>query len=60
VVLIRRVNFKGFYVPVGVILPVFNGKPSANVDVNWAPGVVRLCLIGVRAWLTLDCHEPVS
>jgi hypothetical protein len=60
VCLIRRVNLQDLYVPVGVILPLLDGKSSTNVDVNRAPGVVRLSVIGMRARLTPNRDEAVS
>jgi hypothetical protein len=60
VCLIRRVNLQDFYVPVGVILPVLDGKFSTNVDVNGAPGVIRLGVIGMLARLGPNRNEPVS
>jgi hypothetical protein len=60
VCLIRRVNFQDFYVAVGVILPVLDGKFSANVDVNRTPGVVRFGVVGMRPRLTSNRCEPVS
>ena len=60
VCLIRRVNLQDFYVPVGVILPVLDGKSSANVDVNRATGVVRFSVIGMLARLSPNRDEPVS
>jgi hypothetical protein len=60
VCLIRRVYLQDFYVPVGVILPVLDGKSSANVDVNRATGVVRLSVIGMFARLSPNRDEPVS
>ena len=60
VCLIRRVNLQDFYVPVGVILPVLDGKSSANVDVNRATGVVRFSVIGMLASLSPNRDEPVS
>jgi hypothetical protein len=60
VCLIRRMNLQDFYVPVGVILPVLDGKSSANVDVNRATGVVRLSVIGMLARLSPNRDEPVS
>jgi hypothetical protein len=58
--LIRRVDFQDFYEPISVILPVLDGKLSANVDVNRASGIVSLCIIGMRARFTLESHESVS
>jgi hypothetical protein len=58
--LIGRVNLQDFYVPVCVILPVLDGKSSGNVDVNRAPGVVRLSEIGMLARLIPNGDEPVS
>lgn len=60
VCLIRRVNLQDFYVPVGVILPVLDGKFPANVDVNRAPGLIRLAVIGMRARLTSNRDKAVS
>jgi hypothetical protein len=60
VCLIRRMNLQDFYVPVGVILPVLDGKFSTNVDVNRAASVVRLGIVGMRARLTSNRHEAVS
>ncbi len=46
--------------PVGVILPVLDGKSSANVDVNRATGIVRFSVIGMLARLSTNRDEPVS
>jgi hypothetical protein len=58
--LIRLVNFEDFYMAVAVILPVFDGKFSANVDVNRATGVIRLGIIRMCAGFTSNCHEAIS
>jgi hypothetical protein len=60
VCLISRVNLQDFYVPVGVILPVLDGKSSANMDVNRPTGVIRLAIIGMLARLSPNCDESVS
>jgi len=53
-------NLQDFYVAVGVILPVFDGKSSTNVDVDRTPGVVRFGIIGMRARLASNRYEAVS
>ena len=60
VCLIRRVHLQDLYVPVGVILPVLDGKCPANVDINRAPGAVRLGVIGILTRLTPNRDEAVS
>jgi hypothetical protein len=58
--LVCWVNLQDLYVAVGMILPVLDGKFSADVDVNMAAGFVRLGVIRMRARITSNCYEPVS
>ena len=53
-------NFENFYMPVSVIFPKFNGKFSADVDVNWTAGAVMLGVIRMLPRVNLDCDKAVS
>jgi hypothetical protein len=58
--IISRSDLQYLYVPISVIFPVFDGKFSANVDINRSVHVIRFCVIGMCPRVKLNRDETIS